>query len=596
MFWLIHASISLLDGRDKKLLLLYAALLCLSSFLEIIAIVGVMPLVGYVVDPSIITSNELISYLFTNSPAIIQSNIVVFLGGAAALLLLFSLLGVVASQHCVRLFVVKCQNRLTARLFNQIFEADYDWFNTVNRTEASNLLITDALMWANDGILRALNILGSAVSIFFASVTLFLVSPASGLISIVLVGLMAGIITWWAKKPITQLSEKRRDASAATFAAAAQMFFGVKEIKISGKESYFTSLMMQRFAEYGLSGARMRLLQHLVPTTVIFLGQMFILSLALFMWFENKSGGEIAAVMALIVLVVSRLVPNLNRLINEINGVWACEPHILSLQRHFARVAQQLKCPEDKNSKTITLPTSWSALQLSNVTVNYRGARNPAIKSFSFEFKRGESYGIVGRSGSGKSTVVDLIAGLLHPESGNVYLDKKVLNHGNLRAWRNKVGYVSQTPFLLDSSIKANVLFGEETSDFLDKKIREALTMAGLIEFVDSLPDGINTDVGDKGGRLSGGQRQRLTIARSFFCGAEMLIFDEATSALDAENERWVVDAIKNLPANITKVVVSHNGRAVSSCDKILVLDHGILVGCGSFQEIMEKYPSLVKV
>ena len=227
-------------------------------------------------------------------------------------------------------------------------------------------------------------------------------------------------------------------------------------------------------------------------------------------------------------------------------------------------------------------------IEFQNVTFKYPTKDNFALEDISLKINSKSIVGFVGSSGSGKSTLVDLILGLMMPTAGIVLIDDKVLNLKSLRSWQNHVGYVPQTIFLSDSSIGSNVAFGLPKDLINIDKVKRAIKLSSLESFVDSLPNGLDEIVGEKGVQLSGGQRQRIAIARALYNDPEVLVFDEATSALDGLTEKAIMDAIYELSSHKTIILVAHRLNTVKKCDRIFLFENGRLIDSGSFEVMQE--------
>ena len=231
-------------------------------------------------------------------------------------------------------------------------------------------------------------------------------------------------------------------------------------------------------------------------------------------------------------------------------------------------------------------------LTFKNVNFKYLDQKQGAnfnLINLNFSIRKNETIGIVGKSGSGKSTIIDLIAGLIIPDSGEILIDKKKLSNENKFFWQKNLSLVSQTIFLADSTIKQNVAFGIPLENIDDHKINLALEKAQMKDFVSTLPNGINTIIGERGVQLSGGQRQRVGIARSLYSDSKLIIFDEATSSLDGLTEEAVIESINNIQNTKTVVIVAHRLTSVKNCHKIYFIDEGKILDSGTFDELLSK-------
>ena len=242
-------------------------------------------------------------------------------------------------------------------------------------------------------------------------------------------------------------------------------------------------------------------------------------------------------------------------------------------------------------------------VELKEVTYSYPGTSKPAIDRLSLTLKKGQSIALIGKSGAGKTTLVDVILGLLRPESGNIIVDGKsiysninnfdsnswqnLIGSKNLRSWQNLIGYIPQSIFLIDDTIERNIAFGVPDHLIDNIRVDRAIKAAQLEDLVEQMPEGIKTMVGERGLRLSGGQRQRIGIARALYHEREILVLDEATSALDNETEKLVSEAISSLAGTKTLIIIAHRLTTVAHCDRIYMLENGRIVKSGSYQEVV---------
>jgi ABC-type bacteriocin/lantibiotic exporter with double-glycine peptidase domain len=271
----------------------------------------------------------------------------------------------------------------------------------------------------------------------------------------------------------------------------------------------------------------------------------------------------------------------MNRILSAVQEVRYTTPVIDSLFVDWFRTSTEVKLESSANIEKI-----HQEININNVDFIYPESKNKALNSLNMIIKKGSSIGIIGPSGSGKSTLVNLILGLIEPRSGEIRIDG-VNIHNDLRGWQDQVGYVPQDIFLTDESLRSNIAFGIPLDDINHNKIDKAITSACLLEFVDNLPNGLDTVVGERGLRLSGGQRQRIAIARALYHDPEVLILDEATSALDLDTEREVLKVVSNLHGVKTIIMIAHRHTTIEGCDVIYRIENGMMVRHGSAKEML---------
>ena len=296
---------------------------------------------------------------------------------------------------------------------------------------------------------------------------------------------------------------------------------------------------------------------------------------------QDVSGGNTVSVLALFAYTGFRVVPSANRIMLNVGYMREAHPWIRNMDDDMRR----LKLPSPRTYDH-DRPLLQQTLACEEVSFGYEGGPPLALDRVSFTINRGESIGIVGPTGAGKSTLVDVLLGLLPPTTGRVLVDGEPLE-GRERAWQRQIGYVSQNIYLLDDSLRRNIAFGIPDSAIDDAKLNAAVTQARLDEVVAAMPSRLDTVVGENGVRLSGGQRQRVAIARALYHDPAVLFFDEATAALDTQTEREVTEAIGNVHGTRTVIAIAHRLSTVKHCDRLIYLRGGRVAGIGTYQELM---------
>jgi ABC-type multidrug transport system fused ATPase/permease subunit len=295
----------------------------------------------------------------------------------------------------------------------------------------------------------------------------------------------------------------------------------------------------------------------------------------------GKDVSEIVPVLSLFGVAAFRLLPSANQLLLSIQTIRFAQPRLLSLYED-SKLVHQIDSSTDSSLKFV------EEIRIRDLSFTYDAVIEPALSSVNLVVRRGEAVGIIGSSGSGKSTLVDVLLGLLQPSGGQMLVDKQDIQT-NLRSWQNQIGYVPQTIFLTDDSLRRNIALGLPDNLVDEEAVVDALRAAQLQDFVAGLPDGLDTVVGERGVRLSGGQRQRIGIARALYNKPEVLVLDEATSSLDTETEHEVMKAVQALQGTKTVVIVAHRLSTVEYCDRLYRLENARVVDEGTFSEVMNR-------
>ncbi len=450
---------------------------------------------------------------------------------------------------------------------------------------------TGALIRTTIGSVLAIAVVvGSALgviaesAVFVAIVAaLIIINPLlaiSALVYLVLAGLIYLRIV---RRPIERRGQQIQAEGERMNSSLIELVGGIKELTI--RDSSSTYLGRYVVAARGYLNAY-RLIAVTNQGMRYLLEILMITGAALVIGFATLSGSATTVLVSMGVLLAGglRLVPALNTLLISVNNIRSNEPAVKIVEDELVRLGEYEHVPEVIESGGVAfVPTG--AFAIDDLTFRYPTRVDDALSGISISVGFGEALGIVGSTGSGKSTFVDVLLGLIDPVTGSISIDGRPLQ-GNVRAWRSQIGFVPQDIFLVDDTLAANITFGEADEVVSDERIAGAIRLAQLEDVVAQLPEGLDTMLGERGVRLSGGQRQRVGLARALYRQPRVLILDEATSALDNETERKISDALKTLHGQLTMVVIAHRLSTVRSCDRILYLDGGHVSGLGTFDEL----------
>jgi ABC-type multidrug transport system fused ATPase/permease subunit len=468
-------------------------------------------------------------------------------------------------------FLGDLQSNISARLFETYLRQPWTFHLQRNSAELIRNNTTEVRLFLN----ACQAVLTLASEFFVAlgvSVLLIYVEP----IAAVFVGLALGGATWVFQKAISKRlnrwGQARQCHEGKRVQHVQQGLGGAKEIKLLGREK---SLVDEYLVDaQGASHALQRELfaQHAPRLWYELLAVVGFAGLGLVLLWQGYSASYLIPRLGLFGAAAFRLLPSLNRMLLAWNNLNYFRPAVAAIQEDLKLCATNC----ENNVWTNCIPFE-QRITLSNVSFTYPGEESPTLRDVSLSIERGAAVGIIGGSGAGKSTLVDLILGLLSPDKGVIAVDGRSVNEC-LRGWQNGIGYVSQSIFLTDDTIRRNVAFGVPVNEIDDAAVTRALKAAQLEQFVQTLPYGVETFVGERGVRLSGGQRQRIGIARALYHDPPVLVLDEATSSLDNETEAGVMAAVNVLHGSKTLIIVAHRLSTVSHCDELLELQMGQVV------------------
>ena len=408
---------------------------------------------------------------------------------------------------------------------------------------------------------------------------LIFLEPRGTISTIVVFALSAWLFRRFTNRRIRRWGEALNFFKGRIIRQLQQGFGGVKDVKVLGREDFFVGQYSEHLVGNATVLRRFLFAQALPRFGLEILTIMGLGVLVVTMVGSGRELDSVLPVLGLFGAAAFRLLPAVNRLIASMQLITVNRVLVEDLYRDLA-------LPVPPSSEVVSRHELATRIEISEVSFAYANAPKPALQGVSLVVKRGEAVGLVGPSGSGKSTLVDVLLGLLVPQSGEVCVDGRNIQE-SLRSWQNQVGYVPQAIFLIDDSLRNNVAFAIHESQIDDQAVRAAICSAQLDEFVATLPNGLDTVVGERGVRLSGGQRQRIGIARALYHNPSVLVLDEATSSLDTETEHGVMQAVQALQGNKTVIIVAHRLSTVEYCDRLYRLEDSRIVDEGSFQEVI---------
>ena len=476
-------------------------------------------------------------------------------------------------------FVADTQASLSLRLFGAYLRQPY----TFHLRRNSAQLIRNVSMESNQftsGLNSLIELVTQGLVLIGIGALLLFVEPIGGLVALLVLGTAGTLFQYVTKKRIRRWGKERRFHQGKIIQHLQQGLGGVKDIKLLGHEDDF----LAQYATHALGNAqaerKRKFLNGLPRLWFEFLAVLGLVALVVSMLAQGRAIESIVPTLAVFAAAAFRLMPKLGQVTTSSQELRFVGPVIDSMYaelRDLERVAPELRIGP--------LPFKQE-IRLEGIGFTYDGASVAAIADIDLAIPIGASVGFIGGSGAGKSTLIDVILGLIRPSSGRVLVDGTDIGT-NLRGWQDQIGYVPQSIFLTDDSLRRNIAFGIVDERIDEASVLAAVRAAQLDELVASLPDGLNTLVGERGVRLSGGQRQRIGIARALYHDPAVLVLDEATSALDTATERGVMDAVNALHGNKTIIIVAHRLTTVAHCDKLYRLDRGRLVSEGVYEEVV---------
>ena len=578
---------SLFSKNTYKLYLLFVANL-FSTFLEVFSIGSIPVFVMMITDVDLVLSKiSEISYL-TFILKYEDSQLIIFSAIFLLLIFLFKNLYLLFVLYFQGKLIMNLRLKISTNIFSYYILMPYEELINKNpaiviRTIESDVSNTFVYIQSFFTIIRESLILVSIFILLF--ITNFFISS----ISILTLGVPL-IIFWYTYKNALKVKGKLfLIESGKKLKLINQSLASFKELKISNRENYF--LKSFTFITQGLE--KLGFFNYLITAIPrLFLEVTALLSIvvvSVLLYLIENDTQSIIPLISLLAVTAVRLIPSLNAITTSLTTLRFRKPSFELIVNEINKLKEknfQIKeTTVNVNNKNFEFKNE---LIVKNVYFKYQDANKAVLENLNFKIKKGSKVGIIGRSGAGKSTLVDLILGLLNPQEGQIYVDDNKL-HEVVDSWQSKIGYIPQEIYLLDDSIKNNIAFGIPKENINEELINNVLKVAQLEKLVHSLPDKLETIIGNKGIKLSGGEKQRIAIARAVYNNPEILILDEATSALDIDNENKILAEINQNLSDKTTIIISHRNNTVKNCDIIYVMEDGKIIDNGKFQDVMER-------
>jgi ABC-type multidrug transport system fused ATPase/permease subunit len=578
----IRAILGWLDGNLRFRWALLVPIMSIAAVIEAAGAIAVFGLLRMVIEPSRVRSAPVVSELWQAWPTDNPPAIVAVLTGIVAALYVVRALFLAWAEWIKETTIALSVARAGERLFSRYLAADYLFHlrrrSTSLMTEISRS--TDVAFQLVVGSLLSILTEGATIVALFLVLAYSAPPAALGIVAVVVA--LAAIPLVLTRRAWARFGAQQKLLEEQQLHVLQQSLGAVKEVKIGSRESFFESRF--RSVRRGLARVKERrnwigTSMRLTVETVLIVS---LLGVILLVTLRGGSGADTVSLLALFAYTGFRAVPSANRIMLYAGYLREGRAYISGAIRDF----KALERPPVTTHGPEPVEEFTTALVCENVTFRYDEESAPALAGVSITLSPGESLGIVGATGSGKSTLVDVMLGLLTPTSGRVLLDGADLK-GRERAWQRLVGYVPQDPYLLDETVRRNVAFGVPDTLIDEQRLARACSLAQLDDVVKQLPDGLETLLGENGTRLSGGQRQRVAIARALYGDPAVLVFDEATAALDNQTEREVTHAIATLHGARTLIVIAHRLSTVTGCDRLLFLRDGRIAAIGTYDELL---------
>jgi len=575
----------LFDTRTRFQFLFLFGLMLVTAVLETVGIGLIMPFIAVMTDPKIIEANIWLSKAKHIIGVKNQFDFLIFMSVGLIVFYTLKNISLGVSNYLQLRFVFSKRSMLGKRLLRSYMLKSYTFHLERNTAELTRNIISETVRVFN----FVQSLLKTCSELFVCCIVVVMllwIDPIAVICSVGILGIISGIFYKSVSAYVATLGQKVQSSIKYVHQSVLEGIGAIKEVKLFSREEYFPDRYYFNMMENARANWRYSTINTMprLFLEVVAIGSVSLIIVAL--QIQGKDMKMLLPTLGLFAMAAIRLMPSLSQIVANLHAIRFDSSAVDVIYEDMVNI--NMTIPFELNRKSVQQLSFSRNLRMNNLGYVYPNSTIKVLQGISLEIIKGQAIAFAGPSGAGKTTLANLILGLLTPSEGTIRLDDQNIFE-NLPSWQRKIGYVPQSIYLLDASIKSNIAFGMEDYEIDDNKVQKAVEIAQLDTFVNELPDGLKTVIGENGIRLSGGQRQRIGIARALYHEPEILILDEATSSLDGETEREVSRAIEILSGRKTLVIIAHRLSTIKNCNKIYYMEKGVIVDSGTFDELVSK-------
>lgn len=576
------------DEKQKIKLIIMTIVILVGAFVELLGVSTILPLVNVVLEPSKIDSTWYLLWIKEHMHYTKESEVIVFMAVVLIVVYIAKNLYVTMMYDMQYRFIFNNQRRLSVKMLDVYMRQNYLFHVQKNVAELQRNIKEDVNGFYTI-VLNALQLLAEVSVCIVLAIFLLSTDVQSTLIVAALIFVFSLLVGVVSKKVLVKKGIVNREMNIQLNKWLLQSLSGIKEIKVMNKEAFFLNKYSKTFNVYSTIQRQQSMLTFIPrPLMEVICVCSLLVTLIIKMLTQEDGIETFIPTLAVFAVAAFRMLPSFNRVSGYISTIMFNKPSVDVLYHDLKEIEKITKDNESAIAKDSyhALPLI-KGITLEHVSFQYPEVDRWVLKDVSMKIEPNQSVALIGASGAGKTTLADIILGILEPQEGKILADDKDIKD-YLSAWHNSIGYIPQSIYLFDDTIKANIAFGISEDEIDEKELQRAMKEAQLDAFVQSLPEKENTIVGDRGVKLSGGQRQRIGIARALYRNPNILILDEATSALDNETEKEVMDAIDGLHGKRTIIIIAHRLSTIKKCDQIFEVGNGA-VKTKKYEEVFEE-------
>ncbi|OOE33410.1 multidrug ABC transporter ATP-binding protein [Salinivibrio kushneri] len=585
MYNRLKTLFNLLTADQRKRLVRLQILVVLMAFAELTSVVAIGPFMALVGDIGQLQGDGKLAHLYQYSGLASPTDFIFWVGVAVLVSLTIAAIISMYTSWRLSLYAQQVGAELSVRLYRYYMSQSWLFHAGGSSSQLTNKVAQETNRITQTIIQPTMQLVAKAVLAIVMASAVFVYNPSVALAGLAVFTIAYIILYRTVRKKLSQNGINITSANRQRFTLMNEGFGGIKDTLLLGRQTDFNQRYQSASEKFGHAQGVTKGLSQAprYAMELIAFGSVIFLVLYLVKTYDGNPG-QILPILSVYALAGFKLLPAFQQIYTGVAQIRGNLSAFDNLEQDL--IASQYAA-ETSSTRDKLKPTHH--VQLNNVTFQYPSKEDPALQGLSLELPVNQVIGLVGASGSGKSTAIDILLGLIEPNQGSLQIDGTPITADNVRSWQNNIGFVPQSIFLSDATIRENIAFGLPLDEIDEQKVRKAAKMAHLEELLEQLPNGLDTRVGERGVQLSGGQRQRIGIARALYDDADVLVLDEATSALDGITEKLVMDAIHDFAGNKTIIMIAHRLSTVQQCDCIYMLEQGKVIDHGTYAELYEK-------